>query len=86
MCVFVAFDIQHAMRLCHSVVCDLAGSTVFFTFSHIRHNFREKVFEKCLNFATTSSETFLILTRTERDNIINVYRSSCKVSVILVRF
>jgi hypothetical protein len=32
------------------------------------------------------SETFLILIRTQRDIIINVHRSSCKVPVILVRF
>jgi len=32
------------------------------------------------------SETFLILKKTERDIIINLYRPSCKVPVILVRF
>ena len=32
------------------------------------------------------SETFLILRRNERDMIKNVYRSSCIVSVMLVRF
>ena len=33
-----------------------------------------------------SSETFLILRRINQDIVINVHRSSCKVSVILVRF
>jgi hypothetical protein len=37
-------------------------------------------------FCTNLSETFLILRRTERDIIENVYRSSCKVPFILVRF
>jgi len=38
-----------------------------------------------LFFLQLLSETFLILRINERDIIKNVYRSSCKISVILVR-
>ena len=43
---------------------------------------------KCLFWFSLQllSETFLILWRIERDMITNVYWSSCKVSVIIVRF
>jgi len=38
-----------------------------------------------LIFYTDLSETFLILIKPERDIILNIHRSSCKVLVILVR-
>jgi hypothetical protein len=41
---------------------------------------------RVLIFSAILSETFLIIGKTERDVSVNVYRSSCKVPVILVRF
>ena len=60
MCVSVALGIQHAKnmhRITLSSVACLALYIFFFTFSHKRHNFREKLLNtKCvfLIFSTTS--------------------------------
>ena len=40
----------------------------------------------CVLIYSTNFETFLILRRIQGDTTINTHRSSCKVSVILVRF
>jgi hypothetical protein len=60
----------------------------FSTLSHKRHNFRKRVIEykMCVWFSLQLvSKAFLILRRTERDVIKNVYLSSSKVPDILVK-
>jgi hypothetical protein len=65
--------------------CVLSESTLYFTLSHKRYNSVEHAI--CvLIFSTTFFRTFLILRRIQRDIIINVHRSLCKINVILVRF
>ena len=75
-CVSVTFVIQRAVRMHHIVICGLSGSTIVF---HIIS------YKMCaLISLQLLSEIVLILRRTERDIIRNVYRSLCKVPVILV--
>jgi len=69
------------------VISDLADCTLFFCLSHKGHYFVKKkkllnticVFDLLCNF-----DTFLILRIIQRDIIINVHRSSCRVPVILL--
>ena len=61
----------------------------FPTLSHKLHYFRKKSLNtKCVFWFSLQLlfETFLILRKTERDIIKNVYRSWCEVSVVTVRF
>jgi hypothetical protein len=61
----------------HSIVtCGLYGATMFLHVSHKKHNFRREV---------TEHNTFLNLSRIQRDNIIKIYRSLCKVLAILFK-
>jgi hypothetical protein len=77
--------------------CDILSSVAcpalqyISTLSHKRYDFRKKkkFIEQKISVLIPLhilSETFLIIIRTERDTTINVYRSSCKVPVIVERF
>jgi len=66
-----------------SVAC--SAVQYFSTLSHNRHDFRkEKIIEQKICVLISSKSVFL--GRTERDIMKNIYRSSSKVLVILVRF
>ena len=89
-CVRVALLIKHSTRMRHIATsygpCD---STIFSTLSHKRYDFRKKLLNvKCVFYVSLqlSSETFFSLRRIQRDIVINVKTSSCKVAVILVVF
>jgi len=88
-CVSVALRTQPAKRMRHIVIVACPTLPYFSTLSHKWHDFRKNVIEykMCiLIFSTNWSQTFLTLSRNERDMITNVYWSSCAVPVTLVRF
>jgi hypothetical protein len=80
---------KHTRRIILTI-CGVCGCTIFFHIISQTASFSEKsyfisnmYFDFLYNFLP---ETFLILRRIERDIIINVYGSSCKVPVILLIF
>jgi hypothetical protein len=87
--VFLALGILHSIRMRHTVICGLPGSTIYFaTLCHKRKAFRKSYITQCVfGFSLQlMRETFVILRRIERHMIINIYWSPCKVLVILVIF
>jgi hypothetical protein len=72
----------------YDVICGLSGCTRFLPHclinDAIKKNIAHKIFALiCLRYL---SETFLILSKIERDIALNVYWSSCTAPVILVIF
>ena len=71
------------MRTRCIIICDQSGSTISFPHYLIKDTILEKksLNTKCVFWFSLQllSEIFFILRRNERDMIINVYRSSCKV-------
>jgi len=74
----------------HVVLCGLSVSTVILHIISQKERFsKKKIVEHKMCFSIFSkhvSEIVFILTRIERDMIINVYQSSCEVPNIFVGF
>ena len=73
----------------YTVICGLSGCAIFLHYLKNCTIFGRKLFNiKCVFWFSLQIlyERFLILRRIQRDTIINIHRSSCKVPVILVRF
>jgi hypothetical protein len=85
-CVLVVLIIQHKMDMRRVILPSVAClTTQYLTNGTI---LGEKILNvKCFSiFSPTLSDTFLIQRRIQRDIIICVLRSSCRVSLILVTF
>jgi hypothetical protein len=86
----VAVVIRHAVRMHPTMLLSVAclALTHFPTLSHKQHSFRKKKFNLkcvlCLSLGVLS-KPFVILRRNERDIVINMHESSCKIPVTLVR-
>jgi hypothetical protein len=86
--VSVALGIQHAMRKCHIVTCAMSGSkTLFHILSEPQRLWGGGLLHiKCVLIFSTNFEEFLIMRRIQRHITTHVHRSTCKISVILIRF
>jgi len=77
------------MRMRHTVICGLPRSTVFCHIISQMARLKNKTEHKmCVSSSSIilSEELRRILRRVKRDMTNHVYRSSCKVSVIVVGF
>jgi hypothetical protein len=87
-----AYNLNHLACKAHAPYCPLWPVWLYHIYSFYLINgtiFRKKLWNrKCMFWFSLRilSETFLILRRIQRDIIINIHRSSCKVLIILVRF
>ena len=73
----------------YTVICDLSGCTELFRFYLINGSIlgKQLLSIKCVFFSVQILfETFLILRRVQRDAVLNVHSSSCKVPFFIVRF
>jgi hypothetical protein len=88
-CARVALLIQRAARR-HVAICGLSSSTTFFVIISLMAQCSEKKWlnTKCVFWFSLQLlfEIFLIVRIIQRDIVINVKTSSCKVTVILVGF
>jgi hypothetical protein len=85
----LALVIQHADHIRSITMLSVACLVLPYFSIHKRHHFLKTVIEYkicVLIYSTNLSEIFPILRRIQRDIIIHVQTSSCKVPVLLVRF
>jgi len=89
----VALVIHHAIRMCSVLPPSVAwlALSYFSTLPHKWQDFSEKkaVAQKnvCFDFVYNFRlKYFSFLQKNQHDIILNLYRTSCKVSIILVRF